>query len=630
MINDAVVGIITYQLRRKRMGAVEEVWEHSLDTLYAMPIDLLASGPIRRGVTEQASAQPDMASLSRLFEALAPQAKASVLAQMLAAIDKIPGKSGGGGPARADIARRLGAATRLAVHVVWRKDNADTAELACEVYKRLTRSAFSQTSPGLRIPTFLHDQPTFLSEAESRPLDPAHVEHSVFVVLLDNEMILNTAWRDCHHRMVELSEHDVAGTSLLPIALDTPIRAAPFDNMRVSHFTGDARPFQILIALEIHLLRVLAGGRADEAERKYARVFLSYATADGDKRPRAIYKIARDTPGVEPLLDSEILAPGDRFSKLERILPGTVLLAFLTPHYTSRAWCRTELLLAKKLGLPLVVVDAQGEFVSREFPYLGNAVWVKWQAGEQGHQRILEAATFEKLREQYVRLFLQDQTLMDAALSHAYIVTRPPELLDLVSGGSLASLAFQPPSPNNKQNVTRPATRVVLHPDPPLSAEELEILNSVAPGVRFVSPGLALAHGRPLLHPDGQSLRIGLSASPPDTSRAGVSELHFDDVWLDLNRLLLLGGSSVAFGGDLRPGGLTDLLLNLAEERAEIEKRAGLKRQVSIRSYLAWPLGLALTSERQAMLIDRVEFLRVSPPPSSAAVYPLTGVAPIT
>jgi hypothetical protein len=276
--------------------------------------------------------------------------------------------------------------------------------------------------------------------------------------------------------------------------------------------------------------------------------------------------------------------------------------------------CRRELLTAKRLGAPVVVVDSQGPDLPRAFPYLGNVPWVKWGDDPPRHHDIIEAAAFEVLRDQYARLQLEDQTLVDDRLKHAHIVTRPPELLDVIEGGPLAQLAGP----------------VVLHPDPPIPVEELAVLRRVPTMARvtFVSPGQAIADT--LRRPDGKPLPIGLSASPSDVMPPGVSELHFEDAWLDLIRMLLLGGARLTFGGDLRPGGLTDLLLEVAEQRSTLERRVPDRRHVPIRSYLAWPSYLALTDEREAQLIDRVAFRRIDPPASTVATFPPESVPPTT
>src|SRR6185295_282946 len=61
-------------------------------------------------------------------------------------------------------------------------------------------------------------------------------------------------------------------------------------------------------------------------------------------------------------------------------LNSSALVAVLTDTWSSREWCRREVLEAKLAARPLVVVDALEARVIRLFPYLGNAVTLRWRA----------------------------------------------------------------------------------------------------------------------------------------------------------------------------------------------------------------------------------------------------------
>jgi SLOG cluster2 len=613
MISGSLVGVLTHQLERKLSASRKEIPKPSFNTLYALPISLLFAGPVAPPVFEEEETGQSFDEMIRMAEALAPEAKASVLAKILRALDRAGGKSRKKSKLREKIAHRLGAATRLVVHIVWRDGNAEAEALAQRVYRRLTRSPLDDTSPGLRVPTFLHNRPSFLSGSEQRPLDPARVERSVILLLLDDAMFGDAAWRECHHRIVDLSERDVAGVSLLPATLDGPKFANPFRGLYVYDLSGEEKEYRLLVALEIHLLGLVMRRPTDSEDKKYARLFVSYAISDGYRFPPAIHDLANTTGKVEVLVDRGQLRPGDHFEKLLKALRDTVFVAFVTASYPSRSWCRREMLEAKRLGLPIVVVDAQDTHVARLFPYGGNVPSVKWRDHDSlAVHHVLEAAIFEALRDKYTRLLLEDHALQDDSLRSARIMTRAPELLDVVGGGLLAELASLP-------------APVILHPDPPLSREEQQLLRDAVPNLGVVSPGLALAEAEPLRKAgSGLPMRIALSASPPDVFRPGIGIMHFDDVWLDLIRMLLLGGAHLDFGGDLRPGGLTDLLLHVAEERSDFEQRAARKqgarssRSTPIRSYLAWPLHFAMKDRPIARFVDQVDFVKFPPPPTNA------------
>jgi len=624
MISGSLVGVLTHQLYRKLTEKRKEIPQPSFNAVYALPISLLFAGPVAPPMFEDEDVGQSFDEMIRMAEMLAPEAKASVLARVLRALDRAGIKSRKRLKLREKIAHRLGAATRLVVHIVWRDGNTEAEALAQTVYRRLTRSSMDDTSPGLRVPTFLHNRPSFLGASESRPIDPARVERSVILLLLDEAMFGDAEWRECHHRIASLSERDVAGVSLLPAAVDGPKWANPFRGLYVFNLSGPEKEYRLLVALEIHLLGVLMRRPTDSEDKKYARIFVSYAVSDGDRFPSAIHDLANTTGKVEVLVDKGQLRPGDHFEKLLKALRDTVFVAFFTASYPGRPWCRREMLEAKRLGLPIVVVDAQDSHVARLFPYGGNVPSVKWRNDDRlAVHQVLEAATFEALRDKYARLLLDDHALQDNSLRSARIVTRAPELLDVVEGGPLSGLA------------SLSSSSVILHPDPPLSEEEQQVLRAAVPNLRVVSPGLALAEAGPLRKAgSGLPMRIALSASPPDVYRPGIGIMHFDDAWLDLIRMLLLGGAYLDFGGDLRPGGLTDLLIQVAEQRSDFEQRGARKkdarseRSTPIRSYLAWPLHFALKDRSISRFVDQVEFLKFPPPSTNATIVTPPSVPP--
>jgi len=103
---------------------------------------------------------------------------------------------------------------------------------------------------------------------------------------------------------------------------------------------------------------------------------------------------------------------------------------------------------------------------------------------------------------------------------------------------------------------------------------------------------------------------ISLSESP-DLAALGYGVEHLNELTLAVARTLLhlrVGDApwSLAYGGDLRPGGFTWNILNLAHA----EEAGGGPR---LYSYLAWPSYLDLTKSDEAELINVCNFVRVTP-----------------
>ncbi len=90
--------------------------------------------------------------------------------------------------------------------------------------------------------------------------------------------------------------------------------------------------------------------------------------------------------------------------------------------------------------------------------------------------------------------------------------------------------------------------------------------------------------------------RIGVSVSnSSNLARLGLAPEHVEDDMVEITRYLLAAGATVVYGGDLRAGGFTELLL-------EVVARHHAKDDDSTRfeSVLAWPVHMGMTFERLA------------------------------
>lgn len=104
--------------------------------------------------------------------------------------------------------------------------------------------------------------------------------------------------------------------------------------------------------------------------------------------------------------------------------------------------------------------------------------------------------------------------------------------------------------------------------------------------------------------------RIGVSISECENlEELGFDINHLRDAMIETAKYILSLGGSLAYGGDLRNGGFTELffdLLNYYNIPDSNEER--------FYSFLAWPLSLNLTKEQRAELISKVTFISVDPP----------------
>jgi hypothetical protein len=105
---------------------------------------------------------------------------------------------------------------------------------------------------------------------------------------------------------------------------------------------------------------------------------------------------------------------------------------------------------------------------------------------------------------------------------------------------------------------------------------------------------------------------IGISISESDNlQELGYGVAHLKDAMIEVARYILALGGKVAYGGDMRQGGFTELMFDLLASYKADKSLAPYER---FYNYLAFPLSLNLTPEKEAELKLNVSFKKIPPP----------------
>ncbi|GCC52805.1 hypothetical protein SanaruYs_30440 [Chryseotalea sanaruensis] len=109
-----------------------------------------------------------------------------------------------------------------------------------------------------------------------------------------------------------------------------------------------------------------------------------------------------------------------------------------------------------------------------------------------------------------------------------------------------------------------------------------------------------------------KSKTIGVSISESDNlNELGYGVAHLKDAMIEIARYIVAAGGKLAYGGDMRQGGFTELIFDLlAYYKADKE----LPPNERFYSYLAYPLSTTLSSEKEAELRQNVSFKKITPP----------------
>lgn len=97
------------------------------------------------------------------------------------------------------------------------------------------------------------------------------------------------------------------------------------------------------------------------------------------------------------------------------------------------------------------------------------------------------------------------------------------------------------------------------------------------------------------------TIAISISESP-DMAVRGLGEEHLDDAMAEIARHLLAKGAQLIYGGDLRPGGFTEILFELVTRHHQDD--SATNAQALVANYFAWPVHVDMTAEEVAQLSD--------------------------
>jgi hypothetical protein len=200
--------------------------------------------------------------------------------------------------------------------------------------------------------------------------------------------------------------------------------------------------------------------------------------------------------------DSNALQPGtDWAAQLQKSASRMALLALRTDLYAGREWCQREMLLAKRHGVPVVVLDAPLRGEDRGSFLMDNVTRVPVRAAGEGWAdedidiglvRLVDACLQRELwLRQGASAQLPEDVTVDWWSPHA---PEPATLVDWLSARVKA-----PGRDSDGDAANRPLR--ILHQDPPLGPEEREVLDRIAKltgspcGLDIVTPRLLAARG---------------------------------------------------------------------------------------------------------------------------------------
>ena len=143
------------------------------------------------------------------------------------------------------------------------------------------------------------------------------------------------------------------------------------------------------------------------------------------------------------------------------------MVSIYTDSYSSREWCRHEVIEAKRMNVPMLVVDCLQTVDERSFPYLGNVPVIRMDPCSR--DRVDQVASL--LLDEVFKDFLWRQRVERFRRSHPQVMftARPPELI-----------ALSVLTENDDDG-----EQLIVYPGPPLGLQETRLFADIVPNVRL-------------------------------------------------------------------------------------------------------------------------------------------------
>ncbi len=372
----------------------------------------------------------------------------------------------------------------LSLFVVWHPTFTKGKTIANDLYSIFCRDIEEPLSRGLGIQVYYRS-------ASLIPIEKGIANRNAIVLLIDENYMVDLAFQSYTKQLAALIDDN---TRIYPIALCKQATGIGcglnslqfiryqngFINIRKNYKRGIKKIKSELLHDCARLLMNFQPVWMDEKGSKIpspVKLFLSHAKKDGEKTTKKFKLFIDSETKLDVFFDTVDIADGYEFEKqIETHIENAALVVFHTDEYSSREWCRIEVLIAKRNKCSIVVVHDIKEGERRAFPYMGNTPTISLKEGKAASfTEILTLTLYQVVNNLYQRELLESfEKEFKSDLAEFVIITSPPELFNYID--------------LYKMKVAEKKKLIVLYPEPPLGAEELRILNDIDSDIKFITP----------------------------------------------------------------------------------------------------------------------------------------------
>ena len=366
----------------------------------------------------------------------------------------------------------------FALHIVWHP-NYDIGRKVAERLFEHFGAKYDQKLVGDTGVRVVYRQAVAPGSQTPLPIDWQSGRVTAAVILVDNALANDSAWTKYAREIAE--EADVKGfsTRVFPVVME----AGALDNidLREQALRWDLwygkyqeREQRLLRDLTYEFIRMLRyyltqlrhpneSAANLESYLRNVQVFLSHSKHDG--HGESIAKEIRDwlhhNSALASFLDIQDIPAGLPFREvLLHQIENNIIVVVYTSSYSSREWCRREVIEAKKRQVPMIIFDCLRGIDPRSIPYMGNVPFVRMDSDQEDQIRTVIGCLLDEVFWTYIWF---------CGVEH--FRTEHPDVLFMARPPELISLAALPDS-------------TIVYPDPPLGTDEAQLFSKIAPNVR--------------------------------------------------------------------------------------------------------------------------------------------------
>lgn len=375
----------------------------------------------------------------------------------------------------------------FALYIVWHLSNAGGPEVA-DLLRRHFGHDRHRNIAGNHGLSVLYRSEVVPAGVAPLVIDWDEAETTAVVVLVDSALAGDVGWSNY---VRELSRNAQTRGRLLarlfPVVMDNGGREFQFEEqaLRWDRWEGSnaekrrrlvselTYEFSRMLRYRLDLLRrpEIAAAPFPDYLNKF-QIFISHSKhdEDGESVARSSRDWLHENSALSSFFDVYDIPAGLSFREviLHHIETSAVVVLH-TDSYSSREWCRREVIEAKQRHVPMVVVDCLRDFDQRSIPYMGNVPIVRMSPDQQDRIGIFVGCLLDEV----FRTFLWRHRVepFREAYPNVLFTARPPELI------SLAAL------PNQQNGVGM----AIVYPEPPLGVDEARLFSEIAPNVPILT-----------------------------------------------------------------------------------------------------------------------------------------------